>query len=170
MGGAINPPPPFTPNAGAAPSPIIGTPPIAGGGAMAAPRPAPAAAPGPPGAFLVAAEFGPGPSTVMETMFSPRRMTNPSLRRSSRSTTIPASFFLPFVRRNSDVSESTMFMCLSNAMNVPTRLRESAIVILIRAPTCCSSLDDFPPELLVDIVFVVYFFLIRDEGTTGDLE
>jgi len=41
------------------------------------------AVPGPPGARRGASSLGGGPSTVMETMLSPRRMISPSARRSS---------------------------------------------------------------------------------------
>ena len=70
--------------------------------------------------------IGGGPSTESDTTFSPRMSTRSSARFSSRSSEpLP----LPFIRRNSSASDSTRFMCLSKARNLPTSmLRQTANV------------------------------------------
>ena len=72
---------------------------------------------------------GGGPSTVSDTMFSPRSRMNPNVRFSSRSTPrVP----LPLIFRNSSQSDRMRFMCLSKALKVPTKLRPSCRITLIR--------------------------------------
>jgi len=58
---------------------------------------------------------GGGPSTVMDTRFSPRSNTRPSALFSSFS----AVLLFGLTRRNSSQSPRITFMCLSNALNVP---------------------------------------------------
>ena len=65
--------------------------------------------------------FGGGPSTVMETRCSPRSKIKPSGRCSSLS---DLSVLLRTLR-NSSQSAKMRFMCLSNALNVPTSWRPS---------------------------------------------
>jgi len=100
--------------------------------AAGTPRPAGAPRPTPPAAaaetVLLSANGG-GPSTDSDTTFSPRISTRSSARFSSLSSEpLP----LPEMRRNSSVSASTRFMCLSNARNFPTSMRVSESVTRIR--------------------------------------
>ncbi|RNA09375.1 hypothetical protein BpHYR1_003549 [Brachionus plicatilis] len=89
---------------------------------IALPRPGRPAAPGKPGILaIVTSSFGGGPSTVIVTKCSPRSKTRPSVRFSSFSSLPP--FGLTFL--NSSQSPSIMFMCLSNALKVPTNCRLS---------------------------------------------
>ena len=74
--------------------------------------------------------LGGGPSTVRLTTSSPRSSTNPSTRLVCRSSSL--SPFLGGSFLNSSASDSTRFMCLSNAMNRPTICRPSAIVTRMR--------------------------------------
>mmetsp|Transcript_42999 Transcript_42999/g.138175 ORF Transcript_42999/g.138175 Transcript_42999/m.138175 type:complete len:227 (+) Transcript_42999:471-1151(+) len=100
-------------------------------GAIAMPRPAAFATPGPPSApatGLRRSSWGGGPSTDMDTTVSPRTSTRPSVRFSSRSSFFPLIVTL----RNSSVSDRIRFMYLSKAMNLPTNVRESWMVIRIR--------------------------------------
>ena len=97
------------------------------------PLPADLPTPGPPVAptadvLSLASVVGGGPSTVMDTTSSPRRMTRPSTLLSSLSS---EPFFAGSFLKTS-ASPRTTFMCLSNAMNLPTSCRPSWIVILIR--------------------------------------
>ena len=68
--------------------------------------------------------FGGGPSTVIETRCSPRSKIKPNGRCSSRS---DLSVLLRTLR-NSSQSAKIKFMCLSNALNVPTSCRPSCKV------------------------------------------
>lgn len=72
---------------------------------------------------------GGGPSTVSDTMFSPRNRMNPNVLFSSRST--PRDPF-PLTFRNSSQSARMRFMCLSKALNVPTKFRPSCSMTRIR--------------------------------------
>ena len=91
------------------------------------PRPAGAPRPDPAGAILFAPVDGGGPSTVSDTIFSPRSSTRPRRRFSWRSAVKPSIDFCPpfadFKNRYSSQSPRTRFMCLSNARNVPTSAR-----------------------------------------------
>lgn len=100
---------------------------------------------------------GGGPdSTCNETTSDPCRITMPRVRRTCRASdaspvggggipaaSSPASALLfrparpraPPSVRHSSASESTMFMCLSYAMNLPTSVLPSPIVTRIRYPT-----------------------------------
>ncbi len=106
------------------------------GGTATAGKPRPAARPR-PGPGMVPARGtrempssgGGGPSTVSETMFCPRSKTKPSTRFSSRSIPLVP---LPLIFRNSSHSERMMFMCLSNALNVPMNVRLSCKITLMR--------------------------------------
>mmetsp|Transcript_17631 Transcript_17631/g.46075 ORF Transcript_17631/g.46075 Transcript_17631/m.46075 type:complete len:254 (+) Transcript_17631:573-1334(+) len=91
-------------------------------GAAGSPRPAAFPTPGPPGISLPSVSGGGGPSTDSETTISPRTSIKPSVRFSSRSSCTPAPFFA-LIFLYSSQSPSTRFMCLSNAMNVPTSVR-----------------------------------------------
>jgi hypothetical protein len=97
------------------------------------PRPAARPIPGPPaapgsGTRAIPSSAGGGPSTVMETRFSPRSNTKPRVLFSSRS-----SFaFLGLILRNSSQSPKMRFMCLSKALNVPMKIRPSCSVHRIR--------------------------------------
>lgn len=90
------------------------------------PLPAALPTPGPPapgtGTLGMPSSAGGGPSTVSETTCSPRRRTRPRLRLSSRSGPFTD---LALSLRNSSQSARTRFMCLSNALNVPIRVRVS---------------------------------------------
>uniref|UniRef100_A0A8C6XZX5 Uncharacterized protein n=1 Tax=Naja naja TaxID=35670 RepID=A0A8C6XZX5_NAJNA len=82
------------------------------------PRPAALPTPGPPAAPAsgpTLTSLGGGPSTVMETRFSPRSSTRPSTRFSSR------SGCLEFL----GLSHRMRFMCLSKALKVPMKTRPS---------------------------------------------
>uniref|UniRef100_A0A2K6T743 Elastin n=1 Tax=Saimiri boliviensis boliviensis TaxID=39432 RepID=A0A2K6T743_SAIBB len=84
------------------------------------PLPAALPIPGPP-----AAPASGGPSTVIETRFSPRSSTRPRTRFSSLSST-PHLIFL-----NSSQSQRIKFMCLSKALKVPMKIRPSCRIHLI---------------------------------------
>uniref|UniRef100_A0A2K6A8D8 Uncharacterized protein n=1 Tax=Mandrillus leucophaeus TaxID=9568 RepID=A0A2K6A8D8_MANLE len=84
------------------------------------PLPAALPIPGPP-----AAPASGGPSTVIETRFSPRSSTRPRTRFSSLSST-PHLIFL-----NSSQSQRIKFMCLSKALKVPMKIRPSCRMHLI---------------------------------------
>nr|CAD7462166.1 unnamed protein product [Timema tahoe] len=90
-----------------------GTPAVPAGTPLPAalPMPGPGAAPG-MGTLGRPSSGGGGPSTVSDTMFSPRRRTNPKTLFSSRS---GCFVFLGFILRNSSQSPRIRFMCLSNA-------------------------------------------------------
>uniref|UniRef100_A0A2I3TRU0 Uncharacterized protein n=3 Tax=Homininae TaxID=207598 RepID=A0A2I3TRU0_PANTR len=83
------------------------------------PLPAALPIPGPPAAPAR------GPSTVIETRFSPRSSTRPRTRFSSLSST-PHLIFL-----NSSQSQRIKFMCLSKALKVPMKIRPSCRMHLI---------------------------------------
>ncbi|TRY63885.1 hypothetical protein TCAL_15241 [Tigriopus californicus] len=89
---------------------------------MGTPRPAARPMPGPPapgmGTRGIPSSAGGGPSTVMDTMFSPRRRTNPRTRFSSRSADLAD---LDLSLRNSSQSPKMRFMCLSKALKVPMK-------------------------------------------------
>ena len=87
--------------------------------------------PGPPGVLRIVSSVGGGPSTVRLTILSPRSMTKPNARFSCFSSLIPPPF-LPLILLNSSVSPNTIFICLSNAKNTPTNVRESFNVIFNR--------------------------------------
>ncbi|KAI8122738.1 hypothetical protein CVS40_6350 [Lucilia cuprina] len=87
----------------------------------ARPIPGPGAAPG-SGTRGKPSSGGGGPSTVSETIFSPRNNTNPNTRFSSLSGTFA---FLERIFRNSSQSPRIRFMCLSKALKVPINVRES---------------------------------------------
>ena len=63
-----------------------------------------------------------GASALIVTMFSPLRSTSPRALFISRSF---SSGFLGLIFLNSSVSANTQFICLSKAMKVPTKVRES---------------------------------------------
>jgi len=64
----------------------------------------------------------------METMISPRKITNPSDRFMTFSSLLP----LPPTLLNSSVSAKTMFMCLSKAKNWPMSSLLSWMITRIR--------------------------------------
>jgi hypothetical protein len=102
-------------------------------GATGRPLPPACATPGPPGTpkapnLFFLSSGGGLDSTVRETTFSPRMMTMPRGRFSSRSSPLPP---LTVILRNSSASPNTTFMCLSKAMNLPTNCLPSSIVTLI---------------------------------------
>lgn len=113
------------------PTPLTGPARPAGAWAMGAPagtpRPAALPTPGPPatpasGTRAIPVSFGGGPSTVMETRFSPLSSTSPSTRFSSRSGCFE---FLGLIFLNSSQSQRMRFMCLSKALNVPMKILPS---------------------------------------------
>uniref|UniRef100_A0A667YIT7 Uncharacterized protein n=1 Tax=Myripristis murdjan TaxID=586833 RepID=A0A667YIT7_9TELE len=72
---------------------------------------------------------GGGPSTVMETRFSPLSRTKPRTLFSSRSGCLEGKSYLIFL--NSSQSHRMRFMCLSKALNVPMKMRPSCRMHLI---------------------------------------
>uniref|UniRef100_A0A3B3B7P8 Uncharacterized protein n=1 Tax=Oryzias melastigma TaxID=30732 RepID=A0A3B3B7P8_ORYME len=108
------------------PTPLTGT-----------PRPAARPTPGPPATphlsyWLKATltSLGGGPSTVIETRFSPLSRTKPSTRFSSRSGCF--EFFGTYlIFLNSSQSHRIRFMCLSKALKVPMKIRPSCRMHLI---------------------------------------
>uniref|UniRef100_A0A8B9EJX9 Uncharacterized protein n=1 Tax=Anser cygnoides TaxID=8845 RepID=A0A8B9EJX9_ANSCY len=111
------------------PTPLTGPANPAGAWGMGAPAgtPLPAAlpTPGPP-----AAPARGGPSTVMDTRFSPRSNTRPRTRFSSRAARGSArrsrrEVTAHLILRNSSQSQRMRFMCLSKALKVPMKTRPS---------------------------------------------
>uniref|UniRef100_A0A8C9UFY6 Uncharacterized protein n=1 Tax=Serinus canaria TaxID=9135 RepID=A0A8C9UFY6_SERCA len=109
------------------PTPLTGPANPAGACGMGVPAgtPLPAAlpTPGPP-----AAPARGGPSTVMDTRFSPRSNTRPRTRFSSRPRAGERARGTPtahLILRNSSQSQRMRFMCLSKALNVPMKTRPS---------------------------------------------
>uniref|UniRef100_A0A8C2BKJ0 Uncharacterized protein n=1 Tax=Cyprinus carpio TaxID=7962 RepID=A0A8C2BKJ0_CYPCA len=117
------------------------------------PRPAALPTPGPPATPAsgtraiptpsTLTSLGGGPSTVIETRFSPRSRTRPRTRFSSRSADhgplkLPSRTHLIFL--NSSQSHRIRFMCLSNALNVPMKIRPSWRIQRIRKSMCCNIL------------------------------
>uniref|UniRef100_A0A2K5P2F3 Uncharacterized protein n=2 Tax=Cercopithecinae TaxID=9528 RepID=A0A2K5P2F3_CERAT len=102
------------------------------------PLPAALPTPGPPAApasgtraisvlpYIFLTSLGGGPSTVMDTKFSPRSNTRPKTRFSSRSGCFPYLIFL-----NSSQSQRIKFICLSKALKVPMKIRPSCRIHLI---------------------------------------
>lgn len=138
-GGAPMPPRPigammFAPGP---PTPRAGPARPAGAAPMAAtgrPRPAGAAWPGPvaPAPSLFFGSAGGLLSTVMDTTQSPRNTMSPSARFSSLSSPVfPPDALFTGRRLNSSASPRTTFMCLSNAMNLPTNCLPSSAVTRI---------------------------------------
>uniref|UniRef100_A0A8C8GIM2 Uncharacterized protein n=1 Tax=Oncorhynchus tshawytscha TaxID=74940 RepID=A0A8C8GIM2_ONCTS len=124
------------------PTPLTGPARPAGAWGMGAPAgtPLPAAlpTPGPPatparGGAEWLTSLGGGPSTVMETRFSPLSSTRPSTLFSSRSGCLE---FLGLSRGE--------FMCLSKALKVPMKIRPSCRMHRILKSMCCSILLLFP--------------------------
>uniref|UniRef100_A0A8V5GPU6 Uncharacterized protein n=1 Tax=Melopsittacus undulatus TaxID=13146 RepID=A0A8V5GPU6_MELUD len=116
------------------PTPLTGPANPAGACGMGAPAgtPLPAAlpTPGPPAAsvLILLTSFGGGPSTVMDTRFSPRSNTRPRTRFSSRSGCLEflgLSRAAHLILRNSSQSQRMRFMCLSKALKVPMKTRPS---------------------------------------------
>uniref|UniRef100_A0A8C3PFF4 Uncharacterized protein n=1 Tax=Chrysemys picta bellii TaxID=8478 RepID=A0A8C3PFF4_CHRPI len=115
------------------PTPLTGPANPAGACGMGAPAgtPLPAAlpTPGPP-----AAPARGGPSTVIDTRFSPRSNTRPRTRHvmhslsSAHTLTTAAHLIL----RNSSQSHRIRFMCLSKALKVPMKTRPSCRMHLMR--------------------------------------
>uniref|UniRef100_A0A3B5MU72 Uncharacterized protein n=1 Tax=Xiphophorus couchianus TaxID=32473 RepID=A0A3B5MU72_9TELE len=85
--------------------------------------------------------LGGGPSTVMETRFSPRSRTRPRTRFSSRSGCFE---FFGLQERTGSKSHRMRFMCLSKALKVPMKMRPSCRMHLILKSMCCSILLLFP--------------------------
>uniref|UniRef100_A0A3P9PMH7 Uncharacterized protein n=1 Tax=Poecilia reticulata TaxID=8081 RepID=A0A3P9PMH7_POERE len=85
--------------------------------------------------------LGGGPSTVMETRFSPRSRTRPRTRFSSRSGCFE---FFGLQERTGSESHRMRFMCLSKALKVPMKMRPSCRMHLILKSMCCSILLLFP--------------------------
>ena len=90
--------------------------------------------------IIIITSAGGGPSTVIETRVSPRNKTSPSALFSSFSFVLA----LGFIFLNSSQSPRMRFMCLSNALNVPTNVRLSCSVQRMRKLMCCSILLLFP--------------------------
>jgi hypothetical protein len=119
------------------PTPLAGPASPAGacpGTAAGMPLPAARPMPGPPGATCaldaLESSAGGGPSIVRATTSSPRSKTSPNTLRSSLSSSdFP---FLGGSLRNSSESPRTRFICLSNAMNLPTICLPSVTVTRIR--------------------------------------
>uniref|UniRef100_A0A2K5HTP1 Uncharacterized protein n=1 Tax=Colobus angolensis palliatus TaxID=336983 RepID=A0A2K5HTP1_COLAP len=87
------------------------------------PLPAALPIPGPP-----AAPASGGPSTVIETRFSPRSSTRPRTRFSSLSACLE---FFGLERFRTKKSQRIKFMCLSKALKVPMKIRPSCRMHLI---------------------------------------
>uniref|UniRef100_A0A669F2I3 Uncharacterized protein n=1 Tax=Oreochromis niloticus TaxID=8128 RepID=A0A669F2I3_ORENI len=107
------------------------------------PRPAARPTPGPPATPANGTRAIPvwgGPSTVMETRFSPLSNTRPRTRFSSRSGCLDT--YLIFL--NSSQSHRMRFMCLSKALKVPMKIRPSCRMHLILKSMCCSIFELFP--------------------------
>uniref|UniRef100_A0A3B3XRV9 Uncharacterized protein n=1 Tax=Poecilia mexicana TaxID=48701 RepID=A0A3B3XRV9_9TELE len=113
------------------------------------PRPAARPTPGPPATPArgtraipdALTSLGGGPSTVMETRFSPRSRTRPRTRFSSRSGCFE---FFGLQERTGSESHRMRFMCLSKALKVPMKMRPSCRMHLILKSMCCSILLLFP--------------------------
>uniref|UniRef100_M4AD62 Uncharacterized protein n=1 Tax=Xiphophorus maculatus TaxID=8083 RepID=M4AD62_XIPMA len=113
------------------------------------PRPAARPTPGPPATPArgtraipdALTSLGGGPSTVMETRFSPRSRTRPRTRFSSRSGCFE---FFGLQERTGSKSHRMRFMCLSKALKVPMKMRPSCRMHLILKSMCCSILLLFP--------------------------
>uniref|UniRef100_H2RTU1 Uncharacterized protein n=1 Tax=Takifugu rubripes TaxID=31033 RepID=H2RTU1_TAKRU len=115
------------------------------------PLPAARPTPGPPATPANGTRAIPvwgGPSTVMETRFSPLSRTNPRTLFSSRSGCFeffgPRSSCAYLIFRNSSQSHRMRFMCLSKALKVPMKILPSCRMHLIRKSMCCSILLLFP--------------------------
>uniref|UniRef100_A0A3B5B838 Uncharacterized protein n=1 Tax=Stegastes partitus TaxID=144197 RepID=A0A3B5B838_9TELE len=110
------------------------------------PRPAARPTPGPPatpanGTRAIPVRLtslGGGPSTVMDTRFSPLSRTRPRTLFSSRSGCFDVFTYLIFL--NSSQSHRIRFMCLSKALKVPMKMRPSCRMHLILKSMCCSIL------------------------------
>uniref|UniRef100_A0A3P8WYS8 Uncharacterized protein n=1 Tax=Cynoglossus semilaevis TaxID=244447 RepID=A0A3P8WYS8_CYNSE len=114
------------------PLPCIGAP-------AGTPRPAARPTPGPPATPangtraipLVLTSLGGGPSTVMDTRFSPLSRTRPRTLRSSRSGCFESGRVTYLIFLNSSQSQRIRFMCLSKALKVPIKIRPSCRMHLI---------------------------------------
>uniref|UniRef100_A0A7N5JAV5 Uncharacterized protein n=1 Tax=Ailuropoda melanoleuca TaxID=9646 RepID=A0A7N5JAV5_AILME len=93
----------------------------------ALPTPGPPAAPASGTRAIFLTSLGGGPSTVMETKFSPRSNTRPKTRFSSRS----GCFWSYLIFLNSSQSQRIKFICLSKALKVPMKIRPSCKIHLI---------------------------------------
>uniref|UniRef100_A0A8D2ANH9 Uncharacterized protein n=1 Tax=Sciurus vulgaris TaxID=55149 RepID=A0A8D2ANH9_SCIVU len=103
---------------------VIGTP-------AGIPLPAALPIPGPPaasGTRAMPVSLGGGPSTVIETRFSPRSSTRPRTRFSSLSAYLE---FFSLIFLNSSQSQRTKFIGLSKALKVPMKIRPSCRLHLI---------------------------------------
>lgn len=136
------------------PTPLTGPASPAGACAIGAPagtpRPAALPTPGPPatpasGTRAMPVSLGGGPSTVIETRFSPRSRTSPRTLFSSRSGCLE---FLGLIFLNSSQSHRIRFMCLSNALNVPMKIRPSCRIQRIRKSMCCNILLLLPTVMV----------------------
>uniref|UniRef100_A0A3Q0S6B2 Uncharacterized protein n=1 Tax=Amphilophus citrinellus TaxID=61819 RepID=A0A3Q0S6B2_AMPCI len=97
------------------------------------PRPAARPTPGPPAT--------PANGTrAIPTRFSPLSRTRPRTLFSSRS----GCFDTYLIFLNSSQSHRMRFMCLSNALKVPMKIRPSCRMHLILKSMCCSILELFP--------------------------
>uniref|UniRef100_A0A8C9M4H8 Uncharacterized protein n=1 Tax=Panthera tigris altaica TaxID=74533 RepID=A0A8C9M4H8_PANTA len=90
------------------------------------PLPAALPIPGPP-----AAPASGGPSTVMETRFSPRSSTRPRTRFSSLSACFEFFGLGMGLGKETKKSQRIKFMCLSKALKVPMKMRPSCRMHLI---------------------------------------
>jgi len=125
------------------------------GGTGAAPRPAGRATPEPAASVVpmppvagfpsrAVASAGGGDSTERDTIWEPRRIVKPRVRFASCSTvwleplapSAPDFCCFDRIRRNSSVSASTRFMCLSKASIWPVICRPSLRVTRIRQLIC----------------------------------
>uniref|UniRef100_A0A2K5D2P0 Uncharacterized protein n=1 Tax=Aotus nancymaae TaxID=37293 RepID=A0A2K5D2P0_AOTNA len=93
----------------------------------ALPIPGPPAAPA-SGTRAILASSGGGPSTVIETRFSPRSSTRPRTRFSSLSACLE---FFGLIFLNSSQSQRIKFLCFSKALKVPMKIRPSCRMHLI---------------------------------------
>lgn len=89
--------------------------------------------------------LGGGPSTVIDTRFSPLRRTRPRTLFSSRSGCFE---FFGLIFLNSSQSHRIRFMCLSKALKVPMKIRPSCRMHLILKSMCCSILLLFPTVMV----------------------
>uniref|UniRef100_A0A8C4H604 Uncharacterized protein n=1 Tax=Dicentrarchus labrax TaxID=13489 RepID=A0A8C4H604_DICLA len=111
------------------------------------PRPAARPTPGPPatpasgtrspiGCWVPLTSLGGGPSTVIETRFSPLSRTRPRTLFSSRS----GCFEFFGLKDTNTLPRMIRFMCLSKALKVPMKIRPSCRMHLILKSMCCSIL------------------------------
>uniref|UniRef100_A0A7N8YAY5 Uncharacterized protein n=1 Tax=Mastacembelus armatus TaxID=205130 RepID=A0A7N8YAY5_9TELE len=104
--------------------------------------------------------LGGGPSTVIDTRFSPLSRTRPRTLFSSRSGCFEFFGLTYLIFLNSSQSHRIRFMCLSKALKVPMKIRPSCRMHLILKSMCCSILLLFP-TVCQPIRDMIYCDIIR---------